>query len=189
LVLLRVFQEMPHKILARPARCFDMNESEVLPGHLGLEHIAIAQRGCVFWLSPGILSAQHHKQQLGAGQHVLLDWADKIRPVRNSATPPAVCPIRSREAPATVPKFNPDSESRIPSAGARTTGVVNACRRARRTRAAEVSASFCPLPTDSSSSISVNGLTRIELAARATATDTVAVGPRTVLAIGSPIPA
>ena len=94
-----------------------------------------------------------------------------------------------REAAATAPRLNPDSESKMPSTGARTTGLVSACRSARRTRAAEVSASVCSLLLDSSSSSRVSGLTRIEPVARATATGTVLVGPRIADMIGRPTPA
>ena len=46
------------------------------------------------------------------------DCADRIRPVRNSATPAAACPISKRQASASAPSFRPISESRMPSAGA-----------------------------------------------------------------------
>src|SRR5258708_11950899 len=116
------------------------------------------------------------------------DCADKIRPVRNNATPAAALPINERHASASASSFKSDSESRIPNAGAITTGLVSARRTAVRICTADISAP-CALPLLISTMIRVSGLMRIEPEAGATATGTVPVGPSTEDTIGRPTPA
>src|SRR5580704_17051378 len=88
-------------------------------------------------------------------------WAERTRPVRRSATPGAARPISMRHR-----------AKRIPSAGARTTGLVSALHNARIVRQADLSAVSC-LPALISTKRSAKGLTMIEPDASATATGTV----------------